>query len=270
MPTLPTSEEAREAVNVFTSIDVLGMLADTELPSLGGQSVEQGIKDYYNSALAGNPSATSLLPIAMTQPLQSWSPTQNAFVFNPLWDMLIAMAPGQYPVFGAGDGRASAEAFFSNYVRLIANRGDTQGWKLAVDQSDIVSDGGQDYLTQAFNLSVKAKPGQWIRWWGNSITPFSALQCVIGRITARTGSGDLPELENQQNLTVVYNYPSGQNGTDSYHTATNTAFSRMAELKTSVPVGTKIQYNILFHMVDNQGDIIASFQVDPEIIVIPE
>jgi len=24
------------------------------------------------------------------------------------------------------------------------------------------------------------------------------------------------------------------------------------------------------HMVDNQGDIIASFQVDPEIIVIPE
>ena len=71
MPTLPTSEEAREAVNVFTSIDVLGMLADTELPSLGGQSVEQGIKDYYNSALAGNPNAASLLPIAMTQPLQS-------------------------------------------------------------------------------------------------------------------------------------------------------------------------------------------------------
>ncbi len=268
MPTKPTTLEAKDAVNVFASIDVLGMLADTELPSLGGKSVEDGIKDYYQNALAGNATAAALLPIAMVQPLQSWSEPQNAFVFNPLWDMLIAMVPGKFQVFGAGDGRTSAEAFFANYVRLIANRGDTQGWKLAVDKSDVVSDGGQDYLTQAFNLSIKAKPGQWIRWWGNSITPFSSLQCVIGKITRRTGSGDLTELENQQNLSVVYNFPSSENGTGSYHTATNTAFSRMAQLKPSIPVGTKIQYNILFHMVDNQGDIVASFQVDPEIIVI--
>ena len=37
MPTVPTSQEAKEAVNVFASIDVLGMLADNELPSLGGK-----------------------------------------------------------------------------------------------------------------------------------------------------------------------------------------------------------------------------------------
>jgi len=268
MPTQPNAQEAKEAVNVFASIDVLGMLTDTALPSLGGKSVEEVIKEYYQNELAGNASAAVFLPMAMSQSLQTWSDTHHAYTFNPLWDMLIGMVPDKFKVFGAGDSGANAEAFFANYVRLIANRGDTQGWKLALDKSDIVTDGGQDYLTQAFNLSIKAKPGQWIRWWGNSITPFSSLQCVIGKITRRTGSGDLTELDNQKNLSVVYNFPSSENGTGSYHTATNTAFSRIAQLKPSISVGTKIQYNILFHMVDNQGDIVASFQVDPEIIVI--
>jgi hypothetical protein len=40
---------------------------------------------------------------------------------------------------------------------------------------------------------------------GNSITLLSALQCVIGRITARTGSGDLPELEHQRLAALLLN-----------------------------------------------------------------
>ena len=62
MPTKPTTLEAKDAVNVFASIDVLGMLADTELPSLGGKSVEDGIKDYYQNALTGNATAAALYP----------------------------------------------------------------------------------------------------------------------------------------------------------------------------------------------------------------
>jgi len=56
-------------------------------------------------------------------------------------------------------------------------------------------------------------------------------------------------------------------GDKGYTTATSAAFSRVGQLKTNVTPGSRIAYDILFNLVDNKGDIIASFQVDPEIIV---
>lgn len=46
MTTKPTNEEARVAINIFTSIDVLGLLADPDYPEAG--TIEDAIKNYYN------------------------------------------------------------------------------------------------------------------------------------------------------------------------------------------------------------------------------
>ena len=91
---------------------------------------------------------------------------------------------------------------------------------------------------------------------------------MIGNITNANRPQPLSQLDHQQDLTISYSFPSGSIGTNIYHTATQQAFSRMGQLSSSVAVGSKIQYDILFNLVDNQGDIIASFQVDPEIRVI--
>ncbi len=109
--------------------------------------------------------------------------------------------------------------------------------------------------------------------WGNSITPFSDIQCIIGSITRQGFPQDLPQLQHQQNVTINYKYPSGMNegsssyntadslmneGSSSYNTADSFAFSRIGQLKSNLNVGDKISYDIKFNMVDPQGDIIAS------------
>ncbi len=260
MPTIqPTPQEARDAVNIFASIDVLGLLGDTDYP--GASTIEQAIKEFYNGITSID---AGLRAYAMTQDLQTWSDAKGRYEYSGVWNTVIAQAGGRYKTFASTSG---TKELLSKYVRLIANRGDTQGWKLAVNGSDLTNTTPQ-YLTEAFNLSVKARPSQWLRWWGNSITPFSALQCVIGKITNENRPQDLAQLQHQQNVSVTYNYPSGVIGDSTYHTSTSVAFSRMGQLKPDNTVGSKIQYDILFKLVDPQGDVIASFQVDPEIIVI--
>lgn len=261
--TKPNTTEAREAVNVFASIDVLGLLDDPDYP--GASTIEQAIKDHYNSILSG--SHADLMRFAMTQPLQAWSDAKQQYLFSGVWDQVVSLAGRNHKKFANTQG---TRELLAKYVRLIANRGDTQGWKLSVDGSDLTGTPPNQYLTEGYNLSIKAKPGQWIRWWGNSITPFSALQCVIGDITQAGRPHPLPQLEHQQDVTVVYNFPSGVIGEHAreYTTATNAAFSRMGELKVDANVGDRIPYDILFNLVDGQGDIVASFQVDPEIIVV--
>lgn len=263
MTTKPTSDQAKVAVNIFASIDVLGLLSDPDYPETG--TVEDAIKNFYNSISSIN---AGLRAYAMTQPLQKWNEQKEQYEFSGIWNTVISEAQGRYKIFASTSG---TKALLNKYVRLIANKGDTQGWKLAVNESDLVTLDGQRYLTEAFNLSVKAYPGQWLRWWGNSITPFSALQCVVGKITNENRPQGLRQLQHQQSNSVIYSYPSASiDDGNAYQTATSVAFSHMGQLKSdnTVSVGNKIQYDIQFKLVDPQGDVVASFQVDPEIIVI--
>ena len=234
---------------------MLGLLGDTDFA--GGISIEQHIKDFYSTVPGINP---GLLAYAMTQPLQKWDVDRERYEYTGVWNTIVGLAGGGYKKF------AGTQKLFNKYVRLIADAGDTQGWKLRVDKSDLTPTTPQ-YLTEAFNLSVKAKPSQWLRWWGNSITPFSSLQCVIGKITNEGRPHDLAQLQNQQDASVVYYYPSANISTSKYITASSVAFSRIGQIKPNTPKGP-IGYDILFKLVDPQGDVIASFQVDPEIIVI--
>lgn len=200
--------------------------------------------------------------------MQQWSEAKEQYIFTGIWNEVVTQANGQYKIFAS---TAGTKTLLNKYVRLIANRGDTQGWKLAVDASDLITTpDGQQYLTNAFNLSVKAYPGQWLRWWGNSITPFSALQCIVGNITNENRPSGLSQLQHQQNNSVTYNYPSGLLNENTYYTATSVASSRMGQLDSTISSGQKIQYGILFNLVDPEGDIVASFQVDPEIIVVDQ
>ena len=257
--TTPTSTEAREAVNIFASIDVLGLLNDKDYPGLGGSSIEDAIKKHFEQYIPQDERA-----YLMSRPLQKWNSKKEKYVFNGMWNEYISEANGNYKKFASTSGTTE---LLGKYVRLIANRGDTQGWKLKIDGSDLTK-GSPQYLTEAFNLSVKAKPGQWLRWWGNSITPFSELQCVISSITNRGRPQPLTQLDHQQDISVVYNFPSGVIDNSTYNTASSVAFSHMGQLNSNVAVNSKIQYDILFKLVDSDGDVIASFQVDPEIIVI--
>jgi hypothetical protein len=255
----PDSKEAKVAVNIFASIDVLGLLEDPDYP--GATTIESAIKDYYNNITSID---ADLRRYAMTQPLQKWDKEKERYLFSGAWNSVIEEAKGQFKTFS---NTSATKELLNRYVRLIANRGDTQGWKLQVDGSDL-TDTQPQYLTEAFNLSVKAKPGQWLRWWGNSITPFSALQCVIGKITNNDRPQGLSELQYQQDVSVAFNYPSANISDSSYTTASSVAFSRMGQLKLDVKKGEHISYDILFRLVDPQGDVLAAFQVDPEIIVI--
>ena len=264
----PTSDQAREAVNVFTSIDVLGLLDhrgyDPYQPDL---TIEELIQKYYLEL----PTTTDAhRQLAQGVRLQTWDDEKQQYLYEGIWDTIIKEAQkenkNQYKEFNR---TYEGEEILGMYVRLIANRGDTQGWKLEVKDGDIVTDEHDNkYLTQAYNLSIKAKPEQWIRWWGNSITPFSAIQCVVERITTAGRPQDLPQLDHQQSMTISYQFPSGniQASPPEYTTAQSYAFSRLGQLK---PGGKeKIQYDIRFNMVDLQGDIIAAFKVDPEIMVV--
>ena len=271
----PTTEQAREAVNVFASIDVLGLLSAQGYPNVVG-SIEDAIKKHYYDLLEFDPDMMIgfIRPGVMNLPMQKWDANTLSYAIDPAWQMMIDRAKeianekntAQHKRFFSTSGTKN---LLNDYVRLIANRGNTQGWKLGINDSDVETFEGVKYLTSTYNLSVKVKADQWIRWWANSITPFSGMQCIIAKISKYNSPRDLPELKHQQNVTVPYRFPSGETnaeGTISYHTETQSAFSRMGQLK---PMGqTKIQYDILFNMVDSKGFIIASFQVDPEIIVV--
>ncbi|NER87131.1 hypothetical protein [Moorena sp. SIO3A2] len=258
-----TSDEARDAVNVFAAVDVLGLLEHT---GYGGQksTIEEQIKNYYLS-LSYIP--MDLKNLGKQRSLQEWDEEKEKYTFSGIWDEIIKLSQHKYKIFRSTSGGAD---ILSKYVRLIANRGDTQGWILEVDGSDLYEEGGVKYLTEAYNLSVKAKPEQWIRWWGHSMSPFSAIQCVIEDITRVRRPEPLPELINQHNQTITYQFPSGNIGSmpPEYITAQTQAYSRLGQL--SPGQLQKIKYDIKFNMVDTNGDIIAAFQVDPEIIVVSD
>ena len=166
-PVKPTSDQARDAVNIFASLDVLGILSDKNYPGQTNKTIETVIKEYFvNNATVKANIPQETLNFAKTQPLQNWNGNSGRYIFNGVWDSIVAAAEGQFPKFAS---TAGTRELLAKYVRLIAGRGDTQGWKLAVDSSDLVKDGNATYLTEAYNLSVKAYPGQWLRWWGNSI-----------------------------------------------------------------------------------------------------
>ncbi|NEP23809.1 AidA/PixA family protein [Moorena sp. SIO3I6] len=266
MTTNPTSEEARLAVNVFVSIDILGLLDHKE--SRSADSIEEQIKSYYLGL--DIPENEPLKTIAKQQPLQEWDKEKKHYVFNSYWNVIIEQAhknsKENYKVFS---NSPAVQDILGKYVRLIASRGDTQGWKLAIDKSDLITESNNvTYLTETYNLSIKAKPNQWIRWWGNSITPFCDIQCVVANITTAGRPTKLEELENEHYETTVYMYPSGSVGKTppEYVTAQSRAYSYIGQLKPGN--SKKINYDITFHLVDHRGDIIAEFRVDPEIRVI--
>jgi len=206
----PSAKEAKDAVNVFASIDVLGLLEDKDYPGLGkGKTIEDAIKEYYQDIVG--PQDPDLIKLAMSHPLQEWNDQKQQYIFSGLWDTVIAKANanGNYIKFASTSG---TEKLLSKYVRLVAKRGDTKGWKLRLDKGDLTGEPPNQYLTEAYNLSIKAKPGQWIRWWSNSITPFSALQCVIAKITNEGRPEGLHQLNNQHSISIVYDYPSGTLG----------------------------------------------------------
>ena len=71
--TTPTTTEAKEAVNIFASIDVLGLLADTDYPGLNGSSIQDAIKSHYrNLPVTQNGDYADMLEFVMKKDLQKW------------------------------------------------------------------------------------------------------------------------------------------------------------------------------------------------------
>lgn len=271
---MTTTNAAQNAVNIFVSIDVLGLLGDTDYPGLSGQTIDEAIREYYIAQLDGSQYADihQTLELARNYPLQSWNESKQLYEFNALWNFILSYANTHSIGPKRFASTSGTEEVLGNYVRLIANRNDTKGWKLAVDASDL-EDG---YLTQAYNLAVKAWPGQWLRWWGNSVSPYSAIQCVVGLITGEGRPWALPQLQEQHGDSVSYNFPSGLKNDTTYSVETNSAYSWMGQLKPDTPITDQqtganlINYDIKFNLVDPDGDIFAVFQIDPSIIVIEE
>ncbi len=265
----PTSEEAKNAVNIFASVDVLGLLSDEgyykgQTNDKGKpKTIEDGIKESYAALNKSDTTYQDYVKLAIKQDLQTWNTDKQRYEFSGIWNEVISRSGKKFPTLSSTSGVVEV---LKNYVRLIGTRSDTVGWKISEGETKEID--GVTYMTSAYNLSVQAKQKQWLRWWGNSITPFSALQFVINKITNAGRPSLLMALGNQQNDVVVFNYPSGKvdDSEASYHTATSTAYSIMGQL--SATASGKIQYDISFKIVDPQGDVIVQFQVDPEIVVI--
>lgn len=256
--------EAKEAVNIFVSVDILGLLS----AKYKGSTIEEEIKEHYINFAEDNPSLGINCP-SQTTSLQEWVDSTNSFSFNAGWNAAISRATEK----GCGpkrfDNKKEVKKLFEKYVRLIASYGDAVGWKLSPKPEDYEKYGDDEYLKAAYNLSVKAKPDQWIRWWGNSITPFSSIHCAVRKITNVNQSSSLSFLDHQQSSDVKYRFPElSVKEASKYEISSTRVYSTVGQLKCDDSEVKVIKYDLLFDMVDHEGDIIARLQADPEIRVV--
>jgi hypothetical protein len=99
---------------------------------------------------------------------------------NKLIKALISKAAAPMKI-GGGDYKTLAQ-----YTRLISSRDATIGYKIL--PSDTITEKGSDYLKNTYNLSIRARSGDTIRWWGHTINPGQSTQAVIHDITGPNGS----------------------------------------------------------------------------------
>ncbi|MDQ1354584.1 MAG: AidA/PixA family protein [Acidobacteriota bacterium] len=78
----------------------------------------------------------------------------------------------------------------SDYTRLVSCKDSTIGWKLR-DQ-DIKTVSGERYLTTTYNLAIRAKNRDTIRWWGHTINPGEQTQAVLSDVDQPGSSTEKP------------------------------------------------------------------------------
>ncbi len=261
---VPASEGQATAQSIAAYVDILGLLGAQDFD--GGGTLEQTIKGFYYG-LDLSASYKAFVQLAMAEPLQAWSTTEQRYLFSAVWGNVISSAGGRYPRLTDASGVGDR---FNDYVRLCGNNGDTQGLKLKVSESDIHRNrDGVEYLKSAYQLRIPARRGQWLRWCANSTTAYSGAQWVIERISVLNATPGRILLVGEQQTSTVYSIPISRPESANFNTQTVSALNLLAQVTTdqTLRVGDKITYNIVFKLITAQGDVFAAFDVKAEIVI---
>ena len=162
-----------------------------------------------------------------------------------------------------------------SYTRLVSSKQSTVGYELR--PQDIITRSGKQYLTNTYNLSISAKNGDQLRWWGHSIVPNISTQAIISKITnprSTTSPSQFGTLANS-NITF-YNTGGAANPTnlmDGLDIATRSAFCINGVLNGTV--GSVIPYDIAIMILSAPLVIggtllcfpIVKIVVDPTVII---
>ena len=69
-----------------------------------------------------------------------------------------------------------------SFTKLVSSKTSTIGWEIR--PGDTRQEGGKTYLTNTYNLAIRANNGDNIRWWGHTLSPNINAQAIISNVTS--------------------------------------------------------------------------------------
>lgn len=178
-----------------------------------------------------------------------------------------------FPPFKIGYRDSAA---LPGYARLISCKTSTVGYEIR--PGDTIQRDGKTYLTNTYNLTISAKNGDTLRWWGHTIMPNLTTQAIISSVNLPGASNEPPPQFTQMKPgNISFYYTSGAkdpgNLMKGLSVETENAFSITCVLDGSV--GEAISYDIDILIMSarmiREGSLVAypivQVVVDPVVIV---
>lgn len=219
----------------------------------------------------GNIDATGILKDFKTQIDQYYG--GDPTVQSPPPGVLAKIKDESFPPYQIGywDNKA-----LPSYTRLVSSKDSTVGYEILAGDTKVVD--GKTYLTNTYNLSVTAKNGDSLRWWGHSIVPNISTQAIISGINVPgAGTQPPPQFKGLANSNITFYNTAGAidpaNLMKGLHIATRGAFCINCTLNGTV--GQKVSYDIDIMLMSaplvSGGSLvtypIVKVVVDPVIII---
>lgn len=226
--------------NIFTSVDVVGLC----------EKWGKEIMKHYG-----------LDPRKPIQKLITQGRLTGQYVFNE--ELSKVIESGSIKPFRINN----AQNKLPDYVRLISSKSATIGYELLEKDIETKHIGGVEkrYLTNTYNLSIEAKNGDTIIWWGNAITPNSSVQAVVTKITNAGSRQPLSELKDPITKNVQFKYPAIADG-EYYNIQTHQTFSYQGQILGHIH--QTISYDIHLDLVSDTGCVFVRFFCDPHIYIV--